>query len=40
MPRARIRSTTASRMLDGAGDNEVGAKKLANALRTAAGRAG
>jgi isoquinoline 1-oxidoreductase beta subunit len=27
-------------MLDGAGDNKVGAKKLANALRTAAGRAG
>ena len=27
-------------LLDGAGDNKVGAKKLANALRTAAGRAG
>ena len=27
-------------MLDGAGDNKVGAKRLANALRTAAGRAG
>ena len=40
MPPARTRSTTASRMLDGAGDNAGGAKKLANALRTAAGRAG
>jgi len=27
-------------LLDGAGDNAVGAKKLANALRTAVGRSG